>query len=541
MSDVPAELRPQCSSIIQHCCVQELNKQTCRFSKSLVKERLDGTAFSLNKKTQSGPKSNAFNQVDEKYYRQCLNKPVGLPIDANSTASGFHRIVSFGGSQTIFSECCVACKLGLFSALNDYKCIIQRTIKPSKLFEETFYECCFNLKRELNFTSGKMVDISSMEMLIYPELSQIYPPRVDPLKPQANLPKIEPRNLLPSSQPLIKQGLLDVIKEFDRINGPSSMQTEFVPNDKMPKKLPDYAAPKELPKELLPDTAPMGQPDCPKGMRLDKRNSNMCVDDNCQRNQHRCKRDQECIDTNPGFKCEPKRRGSRPRVKPEQVEREKPSGGTESVHSNQTKSKHLESNRLDSTVPDSDQPKPKINRPIFSNPFPPYQPAFNHQPLELRNYPPNTHPYLPPPPNRFPPINFPNPGVRNNPVRNNGIRVSKRKLIDKCAIGNHNCETQTQTCRRTENDFVCVDNQDLEQYDRMNQHNFDESFIVTTTTVPPTSDRSVGSPEILCPPGFEFNIDTNVCADINECETGAHNCSSDYRCDNKIGELVLVY
>ena len=113
------------------------------------------------------------------------------------------------------------------------------------------------------------------------------------------------------------------------------------------------------------------------------------------------------------------------------------------------------------------------------------------------------------------------------------LRVSKRKLIDKCAIGNHNCETQTQTCRRTENDFVCVNNQDLAQYDRMNPHNFEDNLLTTTT-------QPQGTAVFQCPLGFEFNADSGVCADINECETGAHNCSSDYRCDNKIGSFVCT-
>lgn len=520
--------------------MHELNKQTCRFSKSLVKERLDGTAFSLNKRLKPGPKPDP--QADEKYYRQCLTRPVSLSeIDSttNSTASGkfFHRIVSYVGSQTIFSECCVACKLGLFSALNDYKCVIQKSIRPSKLFEEAFYDCCFNLKRELNLTSGKMVDISSMEMLIYPELSQIYPSKLEFAKSQDNSSKLkepsgrlkEESKELVSSQSLIKQEAAYLSKQLEQANRlMPNIRTEFVA---------DYKAAKEV-KDLKAISLMNPLPDCPKGMRLDERNTNICVDDNCQRNQHRCKGDQKCINTNPGFKCVWKERKSRPKVNAVQLESERTTGGrNESAHLNEPKSEHRKSNRPDSIGPDSGQHKqPKSNQLVFPNPFAPYQQPFNYPPLESRNYLPNHYQNPPPPPpNRFAPLNY-NPRARNSPVRNNMLRVSKRKLIDKCAIGNHNCETQTQTCRRTENDFVCVNNEDLAQYDRVNQYSFDDNF-PATTTVPPAPDRPLGAPaELLCPPGFEFNIDTNVCADINECETGAHNCSLDYRCDNKIGE-----
>ena len=109
--------------------------------------------------------------------------------------------------------------------------------------------------------------------------------------------------------------------------------------------------------------------------------------------------------------------------------------------------------------------------------------------------------------------------MRTNQIKFNQRGFSKRK-IDKCKIGNHNCD-ETQTCRKTENDFVCVSNRDLEEYDRLHPNSDDYQQVPTNK---------------VCSNGFKLNN----CDDINECELGLHNCTIEYRCDNKIGSFMCV-
>jgi fibulin 1/2 len=121
---------------------------------------------------------------------------------------------------------------------------------------------------------------------------------------------------------------------------------------------------------------------------------------------------------------------------------------------------------------------------------------------------------------------------QQNYPRQNFNKSPKRKIIDKCKIGNHNCDPQTQICRRTDNDFICINIEEIENYDRL--HPYVDDYL---TTMSPNyfDNRKLRTADIICSSGFELNKETNECLDINECETGTHNCTIDYRCDNKIG------
>lgn len=531
--EVPKELKPQCLSIMKLCCTRELNKHTCRFSKSLVKHRLDHTNFSLNKHQTSKPN---FVQNDS-YYQQCLPNSQILSenlLVTNSTSLNdklFTKIVLFAGTQTVFSECCVACKLGLFSALNDYKCIIEKSIKSSKLFEESFYECCYKLKRELNLSSsGKTVDISSLELLIYPELGQIIPKN-----PSSTELLEKPKgitDLLPS------QSLTDSeLKFLDRRLGKNEpmydIRTQFI--------APEFYPPPKLVQFIETSV------NCSKGMRLDEKKQN-CVDDNCEMNSNRCKNDEKCINTKPGYKCIPTK-----------IEFTSKVGLKNSVNKpvvipilNKSNSPNKDQSNL-SNLPSKDnkskqgiEQSQNLNRD--SNYFEPYKSQQNYNRLihsnqnkQTSNTQPNNFNLAYPKSDLYnpSPVNYPNQWSnaipnRNvpsnlNKIRNNQIslnKIQRRKPIDKCKIGNHNCDQKTQKCRPKENDFVCIDNQNLEEYDKL--HPYVDDY--QSSTILPDIRKT------NCPIGYQFNSDTNQCQDINECETGLHNCTTNFRCDNKIGE-----
>ncbi|VDN11832.1 unnamed protein product, partial [Dibothriocephalus latus] len=52
--------------------------------------------------------------------------------------------------------------------------------------------------------------------------------------------------------------------------------------------------------------------------------------------------------------------------------------------------------------------------------------------------------------------------------------------------------------------------------------------------------NTVGGYRCSCPPGYELNPLSNLCADINECKTSAHNCSRGQLCVNTPGSHVCL-
>ena len=540
LSEVGKELQPQCSSIMKLCCTRELNKQTCRFSRALVKQRLDQTEFSLNKREtkRNVTGRNKSNKSNDDLYEQCLPGAESLQNESveKSTTKLFTKIVLLTGSE-IYSECCVACKLGLFSALNDYKCIIQKSIRPSKLFEETFYDCCFNLKRELDLASGKTVDIASIEALIYPELrqtSQTVPSAGELSQSSNNLPDDSSNAFRGNNELLTSQSFIDQEKVYfsNRLEQHSKMmdniRTQIVyPDNGLAKELKDS-------KKVNSQSNSSSSPNCPEGMRLNEQNHCVFID-MCKEGLHNCKSDEQCMNRTPGFECRRATVVDNRHAKP-----------------NETISDQLQSmNALNSRPKLSNsviQRRPNAQtsnqlaypNPSFVRPRQPPNPIdhFNHPNQIVHNQ--FSRPYAQFHHGQF---NHPNQ-MRTNQIKFNQRGFSKRK-IDKCKIGNHNCD-ETQTCRKTENDFVCVSNRDLEEYDRLHPNSDDYQQVPTTTMSPsaPLENRLRNADAIqsnkICSNGFKLNTETNNCDDINECELGLHNCTIEYRCDNKIGSFMCV-
>ena len=81
--------------------------------------------------------------------------------------------------------------------------------------------------------------------------------------------------------------------------------------------------------------------------------------------------------------------------------------------------------------------------------------------------------------------------------------------IDECLEGLHDCPP-TKTCENTEGGFVC--------------------------NLPEDEDAV----KISCPRGFELNVDSGLCEDVNECQKGQDLCLESQRCDNTIGSFRCV-
>lgn len=519
------ELEPVCLSLVKLCCIKELNKQVCRYSKSIVKKRLDNTVYSLNKETKSSTaKLSKLNDLDNNYYQQCLPNPNDLRSELSLDAESrlFTKLALYTGNQEIYSECCVACKLGLFSALNDFKCIADKNMKPSKLFEETFYDCCIKLKRSLNLASGKKVDIASLEVLIYPKLQGLLNFNSSLIQTSDSKNGLS-NNEIVTSQPLIELESLNVNKKLEQ-------QSKMMDNIRTQIIISDNNLPKDF--KDLRNTNPATIPNCPTGMRLDDKNSNICIDiDECEENSHNCKADEKCSNLNSGFMCiklednDQSKIAQQPHIQP-QKENEK-------IHQPPQQPKPF-SNQLPNRFPNLRQPNfNQINSYNSINPFMHSNQLTNHYPRTQFNQPQQVLP-------RF-----------RQPSSNSAF--SKRKLIDRCKIGNHNCDL-TQTCRKAGDNFLCINNQELEEYDRLHPYS-DDYQPITTTQLPFFDNNKLRKAELLdqflpdeliynpkkqCEPGFQFNSITNECEDIDECASGTHNCTINYRCDNKIGSFICI-
>uniref|UniRef100_A0A336K111 CSON005259 protein n=1 Tax=Culicoides sonorensis TaxID=179676 RepID=A0A336K111_CULSO len=91
-------------------------------------------------------------------------------------------------------------------------------------------------------------------------------------------------------------------------------------------------------------------------------------------------------------------------------------------------------------------------------------------------------------------------GFQKDPITNTC------KDIDECAILENNCNTEEQVCFNTEGSYKCLD-------------------VLKASS---------------CQNGFRYNVKTETCQDINECELEEDACEAGYVCKNVIGSFECV-
>ncbi|KAG5900252.1 hypothetical protein JTB14_018232 [Gonioctena quinquepunctata] len=149
--------------------------------------------------------------------------------------------------------------------------------------------------------------------------------------------------------------------------------------------------------------------------------------------------------------------------------------------------------------------------------------------------------------------------------------------IDECLTGENDCNKESQFCLNTKGNYTCVDKafkstcppgfkinpfthscEDINECEEQEGLCADSEKCVnesgghtciplqdgekiksttmsTTSTTPEiTTVTSTQRPDI-CPKGYSYYGERNVCEDVNECQLGTHDCEVAERCDNTIG------
>ncbi|XP_072401961.1 uncharacterized protein [Diabrotica undecimpunctata] len=154
--------------------------------------------------------------------------------------------------------------------------------------------------------------------------------------------------------------------------------------------------------------------------------------------------------------------------------------------------------------------------------------------------------------------------------------------IDECLTGENDCNKESQFCLNTKGNYTCVDkasrntcppgfkmNTVVQQCEDINECEEEENLcaqnekcvnepgghtcvpqdnsgsiptskvIPTTrsTTTTSTTQPTTTTQKVICPTGYSYVQETHLCADINECQVGLHNCKVAERCDNTIGSF----
>ncbi|XP_049844466.1 fibrillin-2-like isoform X2 [Schistocerca gregaria] len=99
--------------------------------------------------------------------------------------------------------------------------------------------------------------------------------------------------------------------------------------------------------------------------------------------------------------------------------------------------------------------------------------------------------------------------------------------IDECALEVHSCDIQTQECRNQPGGYVCVNRDGTISKPHQPTHHGDGIG-------DDGSDMNLGR----CPVGYKYNISSQLCDDIDECDLNWGICGNFSICQNTIGSFV---
>ncbi|XP_049782104.1 fibulin-1-like isoform X2 [Schistocerca cancellata] len=99
--------------------------------------------------------------------------------------------------------------------------------------------------------------------------------------------------------------------------------------------------------------------------------------------------------------------------------------------------------------------------------------------------------------------------------------------IDECALEVHSCDIQTQECRNQPGAYVCVNRDGTVSKPHQPTHHGDGIG-------DDGSDMNLGR----CPVGYKYNISSQLCDDIDECDLNWGICGNFSICQNTIGSFV---
>ncbi|XP_049805272.1 fibrillin-2-like isoform X3 [Schistocerca nitens] len=100
--------------------------------------------------------------------------------------------------------------------------------------------------------------------------------------------------------------------------------------------------------------------------------------------------------------------------------------------------------------------------------------------------------------------------------------------IDECALEVHSCDIQTQECRNQPGGYVCVNRDGTISKPHQPTHHGDGGI------GDDGSDMNLGR----CPVGYKYNISSQLCDDIDECDLNWGICGNFSICQNTIGSFV---